>query len=315
MRRTLPRLLLAGTGSGCGKTTLCCALLRLLTERGAAPAAFKCGPDYIDPMFHTHVLHTPSRNLDLFLQGEAGALRTLSQCRAEYGIIEGAMGYYDGLGGTAQASGWDVARLTGTPAILVLSPKGSALTLAAQVRGLMDFRRPGGIAGLLLNRCSPALCRYLTPILAGETGLPVLGCLPQVDAAALPSRHLGLWPAGEIGDLQEKINALARQLERFTDVDALLSLAAERHGPMLSAPPTPTPRCRIGVARDEAFCFYYADSLEALEEAGAELVFFSPLHDSRPPADLHGLYLGGGYPEVTPRPSVKTGRCWPHCGR
>ncbi len=287
--------MLSALHSGAGKTAMTCALLAALRRRGVEVRAFKCGPDYIDPMFHTRVLGVPSRNLDLFLQGEAGVRATLARGGGAFALLEGAMGFYDGVGGTDRASAWAVAEATGTPAVLVLRPEGAALTLAAQVRGIQTFRPHSHLAGLLLNDCRPALADRLRPMLEGETGLPVLGALPPMGEARFPSRHLGLWTAEEIGDWAARCAALAVALEEHADLDGLLALAAE--GPDAGPEGAPPPRCRIAVARDEAFCFYYADNLDALRAAGAEPVFFSPLRDGGLPRGVGGLYLGGGYPE------------------
>ena len=212
-------------------------------------------------------------------------------------LIEAAMGFYDGLAGTASASGWEIAVKTDTPVILLLNPKGSALTLAAQVKGLQCFRTPSMIAGLILNRCRSSLAAYLTPVLRRETGLPVLGVIPPMEQAELPSRHLGLVTAQEIPDFSDRMEHLAAQVEASVSLDQLLSLARDTGGASVS-PSHPAPfRCRIAVARDEAFCFYYQDNLDALRENGAEIVFFSPLRDASLPQGIHGLYLGGGYPE------------------
>ena len=292
--------MLTAMASGSGKTTVTCALLAALKARGISVQSFKCGPDYIDPMFHTRVLGVPSRNLDLFLQGPEGVRRTLARCQADFALLEGAMGYYDGVGGTSDASAWQAADTAGVPAVLVLRPGGSGLTLAAQVRGLQSFRSPSHLKGLLLNDCKPGLHAYLRPILERETRLPVLGYLPPMEEAVFPSRHLGLLTAGEIADLSARVALLAAQLERTADVSALLALAEDGGQPSASPASAPV-RCRIAVARDEAFCFLYEDNLDALRQSGAELVFFSPLRDQSLPPDVHGLYLAGGYPELHAR--------------
>lgn len=207
------------------------------------------------------------------------------------------MGFYDGVKGTDRASAWAVADAADIPAVLVLRPRGASLTLAAQVRGLLGFRTPSHIAGLLLNQCKPSLCAHLKPILERETGLPVAGYLPPMEEAALDSRHLGLLTAGEVEDLTARFGAVAQQMERTVEIDALLALAgeaAEEPAPLR----VPPPRCKIAVARDEAFCFCYADNLDLLRESGAELTFFSPLRDPALPPDADGLYLPGGYPEL-----------------
>ena len=289
--------MLTAMASGSGKTTVTCALLAALKRRGIPAQSFKCGPDYIDPMFHTQVLGTPSRNLDLFLQGPQGLWRTLACQRADFALVEGAMGFYDGIGSTAEASAWQTAHTAGIPAVLVLRPSGSSLTLAAQVRGLQTFRSPSHLAGLLLNRCKPNLYAHLAPTLERETGLPVLGYLPPMEEAVFPSRHLGLLTAGEIADLSSRIEILAAQMEQTVDIPGLLDLADSACAPRAASAAVP-PRCRIAVARDEAFCFFYEDNLDALRRSGAEPVFFSALRDKALPPDVHGLYLAGGYPEL-----------------
>ena len=293
----MKRIMLSAMHSGAGKTVAVCALLSALKRRGLDVRAYKCGPDYIDPMFHTRVLGVPSRNLDLFLQGEDGVRRSLKQCSGDIAVLEGAMGYYDGVAGTADASAWDVAVKTDSPVILVLRPKGVGLSLAAQVRGILQFRQPSQIAGLLLTDCKAHLAEYLTPMLARETGLPVLGYLPPMDEAKLESRHLGLQTPDEIEALTARVETIAAQLERTVDLDRLLTLAADGEASPAEIH-TSEASCRIAVAQDEAFCFTYADSLDALRKAGAELVFFSPLRDNALPPEIDGLYLCGGYPEL-----------------
>ena len=298
-----PRLLLCAPASGGGKTTLTCALLQALVNRGVNPVAFKCGPDYIDPMFHSEIIGAKSRNLDLFLLG-ADTTRYLLEKNSRgsgLALIEGVMGYYDGVGLSAQASAYDLARATRTPAVLVLDGRGRALTAAAVVRGMKDFRPDSGIAGVILNRVSPMLYPRLREAIEGETGVKVYGFLPNRPDCALESRHLGLVTAAEVAGLREKLSALAKQAEESVDIDGLLALAAS--APELAAKPMALPepvegRPRIAVARDKAFCFYYADGLALLERLGAELVEFSPLADEGLPEGTCGLYLGGGYPEL-----------------
>ena len=296
--------MLAAPSSGSGKTALACALLAALQKRGLAPCAFKCGPDYIDPMFHRSVLGVESHNLDLFLCGEDAARALYARHAAGHGaaVVEGVMGFYDGVGGvTARASAWHVARTLDLPVLLVLRPRGASLTLAAQVRGLLAFRQPSHIAGILLNDCSAMLARSLAPMLEQETGVPVLGYLPHMPEAAFGSRHLGLYTAAEIDGLAARIGALAAQLEQSVDMPRLLALCGRRTADGAGRErkaPARKQAARIAVARDEAFCFAYAETLESLRDAGAELVFFSPVHDAALPGGAGGLYLPGGYPEL-----------------
>ena len=289
-------LMLSAMQSGAGKTVLTCALLRALQRKGLSVAGFKCGPDYLDPMFHRRVLRAPCDNLDVFLQGDEAVHATLCSAQADVAVIEGAMGLFDGIAGTDEASAWQLATREHLPVILVVRPSGSSLTLAAQIQGICAFRTPNVVVGVILSNCRPGLASHLAPLIERECHLPVFGYLPPMEEAEFASRHLGLVTAQEVPDFQRRIDALAATLERTCDLEALLSVAARLE-------PTPPPthesgnRCRIAVARDEAFCFYYDASLARLEECGAELVPFSPLHDEGlPPAD--GIYLGGGYPEL-----------------
>ncbi len=290
----MKRIMLAAMHSGSGKTVVTCGLLRAFQRRGLAVESFKCGPDYIDPMFHRRVLGLPGRNLDLSLQGEAGVRHTVPKQTAGLALVEGAMGLYDGVNGPDSASAWHAAEVLDLPVVLVVRPRGVSLTLAAQIRGMLAFRSRSHIAGALLTDCSSMLYAHLQPILA-STGIRTLGFLPPMAEAAFESRHLGLVKPDEVADLQRRFDVIARQMEETVDLDGLLELAAEcaeeRSGPM------PPVRCTIACARDEAFCFYYPDSLDALRSAGAALRFFSPLRDA-PPDGVHGLYLGGGYPEL-----------------
>ena len=293
----MKRIMIAAMESGSGKTVLTCGLLKALQGRGLSVSACKCGPDYIDPMFHRRVLGVPSRNLDRFLQGAEGVRRTLAGLSGDVAVVEGAMGYFDGVGGTVEASAWQLAAEEDIPVLLALRPHGSSLTLAAQVRGIMGFREPQRIAGLFLTDCRPALHAHLTPILEAETGLPVVGYLPPMDEARLESRHLGLVTAAEVPAFARRFKAIADKLEETADIDRLLMLAGEAEKTAVT-PQGAEKVCRIAVARDEAFCFYYEESLARLRECGAELLPFSPIRDETIPSDADGLYLGGGYPEL-----------------
>lgn len=302
MRNNAPRLLLAGTGSGCGKTTVTTALLRALQRRGVPLAAFKCGPDYIDPMFHTEALGVPSRNLDLFFVDETEVRGQLARhIPADgVGIIEGVMGFYDGVSGNTDiASAAHLARATDTPSVLIVRPRGQSLSLAAEIKGFRDFA-PNTLAGVILNGVSAGMYPFYRAI-AEQAGLPVFGFVPPVPESEIPDRHLGLVTAAEIGDLQSKLDRLADAAETGLDLDGLLALArtapplADQSAPLVPVTDKPV---RIAVARDKAFCFYYADNFDVLRALGAELVPFSPLADENLPEGIDGLYLGGGYPEV-----------------
>ena len=302
------RILIGAPASGGGKTTFTCGLLHALVRRGLKASACKCGPDYIDPMFHSEVIGAHSRNLDLFFSTEDQVRRLVadSAVRSDITVIEGVMGYYDGIAVSSDASAWDVARVTDTPAVLVIDGRGRARSIAAEVAGFARFRENSRVAGVVLNRVSAMLYPRLKELIEEETGVSVYGYLPVLDDCSLESRHLGLVTASEVADLREKLDRLAAVMEETVDIDGLIELA-EGALPLgksnwqginaLDLPCAP----RIAVAHDDAFCFYYADALRLLQHLGAELVEFSPLADSALPAGVSGIYLGGGYPELRAR--------------
>ena len=314
MADILPRLCVAAGSSGAGKTSFTCGLLKALLNRGLKPAAFKCGPDFIDPMFHRAVTGVPSSNLDLFLLEENTARFLLAENSRgrDIAVIEGVMGLYDGLSAAnAEASTWHIAQATETPVILLEDCSKSSLTAAARIKGLVSFRdSPGSrgrIGAVVLNKAGEKLYRELKPVIEEEAGVPVLGFLPPLKDCGIESRHLGLVTAPEIAGLEKKIEQIAAALEDCVDLAALIRIASAVP-PLNTADTTPAngpvsggaasgPIC-IGVARDTAFCFYYEDSLDLLRRLGAELVPFSPLADPELPPNLKGLYLGGGYPEL-----------------
>ncbi len=296
------RLLLTGTRSGCGKTTVTLALLRALQRGGLRLSTCKCGPDYIDPLFHRSVLGTPSGNLDLFFTPPDTTRFLLSERErnSELTVLEGAMGYYDGIALSSEASAWALARTTQTPAVLVLDARGAAASLCAEAEGFLRFQRESGIRGLILNRVSPMLYPRLKPLLEERCGVRVFGYLPVLPQCSIESRHLGLLTPESVANLREKLDLLGETAGQTLDLEGLLALA--RSAPALNAPPIPLPEAvegapAVAVARDEAFCFYYAENLSLLERLGGKLVYFSPLRDKTlPPCDA--LYLGGGYPEL-----------------
>lgn len=300
--KKLPRVLIAGTNSGCGKTGVVCAVLQALKNRAADVSAFKCGPDYIDPMFHTKVTGVPCRNLDLHFFSEDTLRFLLAENGRDIAILEGVMGYYDGIGMTSRGSSYDISKATRTPVILVVQASGVSRSVLATIEGFLNLEADSGIRGVIFNRCSPMLYPTLEKMVrqhfAGRV-IP-LGYLPNMPEAVIESRHLGLITAEEIGDLQEKLRLLGQQAEKSIDLDGLLELAESAEALSFKLPVLPTlgTPVRIGIAKDKAFCFYYADALALLEKLGAQLVPFSPLEDAALPENLQGLYLGGGYPEL-----------------
>lgn len=292
------RVLLAGTHSGCGKTTVTCALLRALQRRGVPLRAYKCGPDYIDPMFHRQIMGVSACNIDPFFTSGEALRRHLGEAANCVAVVEGVMGYYDGVGSEGRYSTYDVARLTDTPAVLVVNVRGMYTSAAAVMQGFQAFRPQSALRGVIFNGASPMLYRGLKE-LAQASNLTPLGFLPKCEAAAIESRHLGLITAEEIEDLHARLLALGDLAEQYLDLDGILALAAQ--APPLPAPEQDTPvsaGVRIAVARDRAFSFLYEENLRLLEALGAQLVFFSPMEDTRLPEHIGGLYLPGGYPEL-----------------
>jgi cobyrinic acid a,c-diamide synthase len=299
MRAEIPRIMIAGAGSGSGKTTLTCALLLVMKKRGLNPAAFKCGPDYIDPMFHGRVPGIKSRNLDIFLCGENAVKHLLAENSRgrDLAVIEGVMGLYDGLGATDRCSSNHLSMLTGTPAVLAVDGGGAGVSLAAQIYGYRHFL-PNSLKGIVINRCREKMYPFYKKLIEERLDLPVYGYLPPVPEALFPSRHLGLVLPDEIGDIREKLEALGEICARSADLDGLLALA--RSCEPLDYDRIPVERLAdvpVGVALDPAFCFYYEDNFDLLRGMGARLEFFSPLRDASVPENVCGLIFGGGYPE------------------
>lgn len=316
----IPRILLAAGASGSGKTLITCGMLQALVNRGKKVASLKCGPDYIDPMFHSQVIGTQSANLDTFFTSKEVTRYLLAKNSedCEIAVMEGVMGFYDGVAGTTtKASAYDLASVTDTPVILIVNSKGMSLSLSAYIKGFLEYRPDSHIAGVILNQMSPMLYPRMKMLLEQELGISVLGYVPKVEDCVIESRHLGLVMPEEIPQLKEKLNRLADILEETLDLEAILRLAATA-GEMV---PTTEEKLsvsilekvnnvfgyhcqetvRIGVAEDEAFCFFYKDNLRLLKEMGAELISFSPIYDTQLPENLDGLLLYGGYPELSGR--------------
>lgn len=297
------RLLLTAPASGSGKTLFTCALIALLKKQGISVSAAKCGPDYIDPMFHRKVAEISVCNLDTYLASENMVRYLLMQQtkKADFTLIEGVMGYYDGLGGNSErASAYEVAKVTKTPVVLVVDAKGASVSLAATIRGMMEYRADSSIAGILLNRVSKAYYPRIKEVIERECAIPVLGFLPEDAAFAVPSRHLGLISPEEMADIRRWADTAAEALFENLDLEKFLEIAGKAECLTEEEPALPrlSSHVKIGVARDEAFSFYYQENLDLLRGMGAEIVMFSPLHDGAVPDGIDGLLLGGGYPEL-----------------
>lgn len=287
------RFLIAGTGSGCGKTTVTCAVLQAFTDRGLRTAAFKCGPDYIDPMFHRTVIGAQAHNLDPFFCGKDALCSLLGTYGGEISVIEGVMGFYDG----GRTSACVVSEMTGTPVILVLNCRGMSDSLGAVMCGFLRYQAGNRIVGFIFNRLPEKLVP-LAKRLCDELHTGFFGWFPATEFT-LESRHLGLVTADEIAGIREKMQVLSSLAAAHLDLDAMLSLP-DTPLPAYTAPDVHPITARtpvIAVARDRAFCFLYAENLAVLEQLGCRLLYFSPLTDEQLPA-CDGLYLPGGYPEL-----------------
>lgn len=357
------RVMIAAPKSGSGKTMITCALLWALKDRGEKTVSFKCGPDYIDPMFHEKAMGISAGNLDTFFTDEEQTRRLFMDGAGKdtMAVLEGVMGVFDGLGGVREeGSSYHLARTTGTPIILVADVKGMGRSVIPFLAGFLAYDRERLIRGVILNRMSEGYFKIIKPLIEDELEIPVLGYFPERKELGIESRHLGLVMPDEMRDIREKLREASEQLERTVSVDLILEIARggkeldegedggleRKPGDHREEGPGREPGGRldeemerrlgdrqerkqedadgkngkrpadnkedcsrrrqtairrkpvIGIARDEAFCFYYRENLRMLEEYGAELIWFSPIHDERVPDKCHGLLLGGGYPEL-----------------
>lgn len=313
----LDRIMLAGPKSGSGKTVITCALLATLKDMGEHVYSYKCGPDYIDPMFHQYVLNVPAKNLDTFFSDEEST-RTLF-CRerkeGDFAVIEGVMGLFDGLGGMREeGSSYHLAKVTQTPIILVVDAKGMGRSLIPLIAGFLAYDTEHLIKGVLFNCMSKSYYEILQPLVESELGIRVVGFLPEQKEVRLESRHLGLKMPHEIAGLRKDVKKLSDLLRKTVDIEVIKQIAGKaavlenfekkfaggrlQNEIVGSIEQNAAVSPLIAVARDEAFCFYYEDNLNFLREYGAKLVFFSPLEDARLPEGCAGLLLGGGYPEL-----------------
>ena len=329
------RILIAGTNSGCGKTTVTIALIAALKARGLGTASFKCGPDYIDPMFHREALGVSAHNLDPYFSDREG-LRHLfcASAGSDISVIEGVMGYYDGIGAEGKCSTYDVASAVEAPVILIINGRGMSTSAGAILKGFAAYKPNNNIQGVIFNNINGMTYPLLKEV-ALQAGVKAYGYLPKDDSCALESRNLGLVTAQEVEDILDKIARLGRAAEASIDIDGLLELAASapeiesadgqgitdgaevksENSEMANCPAAAdadraaegsthsasSERPRIAVARDKAFCFIYSENIELLQELGCEIAYFSPLEDEKLPEDISGLYLCGGYPELYTR--------------
>lgn len=316
-------VMFAALSSGSGKTSITCGLLRELKDRNMKIAAFKCGPDYIDPMFHREVLGIASHNLDTFFLGEKEVRSLYRQCQKgkDISVIEGVMGLYDGLGGIRmEGSSYHLASCLEVPIVLVVDAHGMGKTLVSILAGVLSYDESKLIKGIILNRTTKTFYSVIAPEIERELGIKCLGFVPKISDIGIESRHLGLKLPEELEDLDEKTRRLADCLVKSVDVDGIIELSQTcdiktdketNESSEAKAEYTEntaydeaesgvnySQRLRIAVARDRAFCFYYEENLELLKSLGADIVEFSPLKDSTLPENIDGIILGGGYPEL-----------------
>lgn len=301
MENKQSRIMIAGTNSGCGKTTITCAILQALINRKMRVASFKVGPDYIDPMFHSEIIGVKSRNLDMFLCGEEVTryLFAKNSQDADISIVEGVMGFYDGLGvDSLDYSSCDLSNKTETPVILLVNCTGMSYSIVAMIKGYLEFYA-NKVVGVILNNTSKGMYEKYKECIEKSLNIQVLGFMPKQKEAVFESRHLGLITAQEIDSLHEKLEQLAKMAEENLELDRIIALA-NKAAPLnyFDIQIEKLHDVKIAIAWDKAFCFYYEDSLELLRQMGATLIPFSPMKEACLPPDINGLILGGGYPEL-----------------
>ncbi len=301
-----PRLILAGTNSGVGKTTLTLGIMLVLRKKGLNVQPFKVGPDYIDPTYHTQVTGKASHNLDSWLLSPDVLLELFKRQAktADISIIEGVMGLYDGLKDSEEGSTAHLAKLLNCPVILILDAHSLSRSAAAIALGYREFDKKVNIAGIILNNIgSDNHYAYVKSSIEKKPKIPVLGYLPKNSGLKLPERHLGLVPTEKKKSPRDFYRRLVNLVEEHIDIDGILKISRQaktlpdKKG-QIFLPGFIKDRVNIAIARDKAFSFYYQDNLDILKHLGAGIIEFSPLRDKKLPEDIDGLYIGGGFPEL-----------------
>ena len=310
------RIMIAAPKSGSGKTMITCALLQALKNSGKQVISYKCGPDYIDPMFHEKVIGVPAGNLDTFFTDETRT-RELFLSRVSknnYAVLEGVMGIFDGLGGVREeGSSYHLAKVTKTPIVFVIDVKGMGRSVIPFIAGFLSYDKENLIRGVILNRISKEYYKTIKSLIEEELKIQVIGFLPDKGNFHIESRHLGLILPNELEDIKEKMQRISEEFCKTVSIECIMKIAEDaeemedgeeknagvkkqeiraNEKTMLKEKPI------IAVAKDEAFCFYYAENIRMLEEMGADIKYFSPIHDKKLPEGCHALLLGGGYPEL-----------------
>jgi cobyrinic acid a,c-diamide synthase len=303
----IPRIVIAGTTSGVGKTSITCSIIHGIKNKGYSVQPFKVGPDYIDPTYLSAISGNSARNLDAWIMGQDGVLESfLQNSQSDVSVVEGVMGYYDGFSGTTnQSSTHHIATILKTPTILILDASKTARSIAATALGYIRFHKNSRIAGFILNKLGSKKHEQMCIDALAPLKIPILGCIPKNSEFSLESRHLGLIPVVEQNSLKQKITKIAKSLCTYLDIEKIISIA--NHATQIQytiKKQTQKPQVTIAVALDKSFNFYYYDNFDSLRRNGAKIEFFSPISDNSPP-DCSGIYIGGGFPEVLGQPLAK----------
>lgn len=300
--------MIAATGSHVGKTTITCAILNELKQQNIRVTSFKCGPDYIDPMFHREIIGTNSYNLDSFFLKEECLMQHFAYYagQSDIAVVEGVMGYYDGVGYSIKGSSFEIASILNLPVVLVVDGNGMANSILATIKGFCTLQKDSKIQGVILNRVSERTYQALAPQIE-QMGLKACGFVPKLKQdLILESRHLGLIQSNEVENVKQKLQALGQEIRKTLEWEKILALAGTYEKKDLETYSIEIPAVhwnrgreaiRIAVAKDEAFTFQYAENLDELVRRGCEPVPFSPLHDQTLPENISGILLMGGYPE------------------
>ena len=297
-----PKIVVAGATSGVGKTTITTAIMYALTKNGFHVQPFKIGPDFIDPSYHTIVTGRPSRNLDVWMMGKNGVLKCFNNASqgADVAIIEGVMGLFDGLSGKDDyASTAQIAKMLDAPIILVIDAGKAARSIAAIALGFLNFDKKLRIAGFILNNVAGEKhAKFVLDAFASKVNVPIIGIVRRDKKITMEERHLGLIPVVELEKKKNLIHQSAKYVSEQIDLDKIKSLCNHVNKAKVIQKPLPNNQFRVAVALDESFNFYYADNFDALRKQQAELIFFSPVNDVELPENIHGIILGGGFPEI-----------------
>jgi len=299
----IPRIVIGGVTSAVGKTTISTAIMYTLKQKGLHVQPFKVGPDFIDPSYHTYVTGRQSRNLDVWMMGENGVLKCFHNASsgADIAVVEGVMGLFDGISGKDDFSSTaQVAKILNAPVILVIDAGKAARSIAAIATGFLHFDKKLRIIGTILNNVAgDKHANFITEAFADKVKVPIIGIVRRSKEITMVERHLGLIPTPELEEKQKRaIFQSAKFVSEQIDLDKIKYLLDKVQTTDPLQKQLPNGQIKIAVAIDESFNFYYADNLDALREQKAELIFFSPINDCKLPENIHGVILGGGFPEV-----------------